>query len=106
MIFSHLWPVHLAITALSRWCLIQHFRPRGAFEILSFSLIALLIVGCIDFLHSIIAYLLPFELLAIVVSADLNSLMLFCCFGWLFDHDYQTMLASLKRRFNNAQNDH
>ncbi|GAA5528429.1 hypothetical protein [Herpetosiphon gulosus] len=106
MIFSHLWPVHLAIAAL--WCLmlIQHVRPRGAFKILSFSLIALLIVGCIDFLHSIVAYLLPFELLAIIVSSGLNSFMLFCCFGWLFDYDYQMMLASLKRRFKNAQNDH
>lgn len=106
MIFSHLWPVQLVIAALSCLMLIQHFRPRGAFKILSFSLIALLIVGCIDFLQSIVAYLLPFELLAIVVSASLNSLMLFCCFGWLFDHDYQMMLASLKKRFSNAQNDH
>lgn len=95
---SHQWLIHASVGLFTALLLIYNLRPRGLFKIVLFGLIGLLIVGCIDFLHSIVAYLLLFKLGALIVSSLLNSFMLFCCFGWLFDYDYHAMLKLLKSR--------
>ncbi|MBM7842356.1 hypothetical protein [Herpetosiphon giganteus] len=95
---SHQWLIHAVVALLTAWILMYNFCPQGLFKLLVFGLIGLLIVGCIDFLHRIMAYLLPFELAALIVSSLLNSFMLFCCFGWLFDYDYHAMVTLLKSR--------
>ncbi len=95
---SHQLPIHASVSLFTALLLIYNLRPRDLFKIIIFGLIGLLIIGCIDFLHSIVAYLLPFELGALIVSSLLNSFMLFCCFGRLFDDDYHAMLKLLKSR--------